>query len=122
MSALGTHLRNLRRSKKRVGKGVGNDAFSLRGTAEIVGVTPGYLSSLENGGTETISEETLLALAKHLGEDSDVLFLMAGKVSSEMMQIIGKRPELFSSLIRQLKDVPDAEIKEIIREVRDGEW
>ena len=85
-------------------------------------MTPGYLSSLENGGTETISEETLLALAKHLGEDSDVLFLMAGKVSSEMMQIIGKRPELFSSLIRQLKDVPDAEIKEIIREVRDGEW
>jgi HTH-type transcriptional regulator, competence development regulator len=122
VSALGSHLKALRQSRKRVGKGVGNDAYSLRGTAEIIGVTPGYLSLLENGGTETISDSTLLALAKHLGEDPDVLLIMAGRVSEELMEIISKRPEVFSTLIKQLKDVPDAQITKIVREIRDGEW
>jgi transcriptional regulator with XRE-family HTH domain len=122
VSALGNHLRSLRQSQKRVGRGVGNDAFSLRGTAEIIGVTPGYLSSLESGGTETVATNTLYALAKHLGEDPDVLLIMAGRVSDELLEIIEKRPQLFTDLIKQLKNVPDAGIKEIIREVRDGDW
>jgi HTH-type transcriptional regulator, competence development regulator len=122
VSALGNHLRSLRQSKKRVGKGIGNDAYSLRGMAEIIGVTPGYLSLLESGGTETVATSTLHALAKHLGEDPDVLLIMAGRVSDELLEIIEKRPQIFTDLIKQLKNVSDAEIKEIIREVRDGEW
>lgn len=122
MSTLGNHLRVLRKSKKRIGKGIGNDAYSLRGTAEIIGVTPGYLSLLENGSTETVSDDTLVALANHLGEDSDVLLIMAGRVSKELMEIIGKRPQVFSDLIKQLKDVSDEKITAIVREIRDGEW
>ena len=37
----------------------------------------------------------------------DVLLAMAGKVSSDLQEIIRKRPQLFADLIRQLKSAPD---------------
>ena len=61
-------------------------------------------------------------MARELGEDPDVLLAMAGKVSSELQEIIRKRPKLFADLIRQLKQAPDHAILKVVREVRDGEW
>ena len=51
-----------------------------------------------------------------------MLLAMAGKVSSDLLEIIRKRPELFADLIRQLKSMPDHAILRISRDVRDGEW
>jgi len=68
------------------------------------------------------SEETTVRLAKELGEDSDMLLAMAGKVSSDLQEIIRKRPRLFADLIRQLKSEPDNALLRIVREVRDGDW
>ena len=61
-------------------------------------------------------------LARELGEDPDVLLAMAGKVSSDLQEIIRKRPELFAELIRQLKKAPDHAVLKVVREVRDGDW
>ena len=47
---------------------------------------------------------------------------MAGKVSSDLQEIIRKRPRLFADLIRQLKSEPDNALLRIVREVRDGDW
>ncbi len=47
---------------------------------------------------------------------------MAGKVSSDLLEIIRRRPQLFADLIRQLKQQPDHAIVRIVHEVRDGEW
>ena len=68
------------------------------------------------------SEEKILLLAKELGEDPDVLLAMAGKVSSDLLEIVRKRPKLFADLLRQLKSEPDNAILHIVREVNDGEW
>ena len=68
------------------------------------------------------SEEKIRALAQELGEDVDVLLAMAGKVSSDLLAIIRKRPTLFADLIRQLKSSPDNAILRVVREVRDGDW
>jgi hypothetical protein len=54
--------------------------------------------------------------------DADVLLAMAGKISSDLQEIIRKRPLLFSQLIRELKDLPDHAVLRIVREVRDGSW
>jgi hypothetical protein len=43
-------------------------------------------------------------------------------VSSDLQQAIRKRPELFASLIRELKNMPDHAVLRIVREVRDGKW
>jgi HTH-type transcriptional regulator, competence development regulator len=47
---------------------------------------------------------------------------MAGKVSSDLQQIILRRPKQFAELIRQLKNAPNHAILKVVREVRDGNW
>jgi hypothetical protein len=64
----------------------------------------------------------VVALARELGEDPDVLLALAGKVSADLQQIIRKRPQLFAQLIRELKDMPDHAVLRLVREVRDGTW
>lgn len=96
--------------------------YSLRQVAKRIGVEPAYLSKIERGDVPPPSEATTIRLAQELNEDSDVLLAMAGKVSSDLQEIIRKRPKLFAELIRQLKEAPDNAILRVVREVRDGEW
>ena len=51
-----------------------------------------------------------------------MLLALGGKVSSDLQEIIRKRPRLFAELIRELKQAPDHAILHIVREVRDGDW
>ncbi len=96
--------------------------FSLRQVAQRIGVEPAYLSKIERGDVAPPSEAKIRALSKELNEDVDLLLAMAGKVSSDLQEIIRKRPQLFSDLIRQLKSMPDHAILRISRDVRDGDW
>ena len=96
--------------------------FSLRQVAQRIGVEPAYLSKIERGEVPPLSEATTVKLAKELGEDPDVLLAMAGKVSSDLQEVIRKRPKLFADLIRELKKAPDNAILKVVREVRDGDW
>ena len=96
--------------------------FSLRQVAQQIGVEPAYLSKVERGEVSPPSESTICRLAKVLNEDPDVLLAMAGKVSSDLQEIIRRRPKLFAQLIRELKKMPDNAILRIAREVKDGDW
>jgi transcriptional regulator with XRE-family HTH domain len=87
-----------------------------------MGIQPSYLSKVERGEVPPPSEKTTRKLADELGVDSDVLLAMAGKVSSDLQEVIRKRPELFAELIRGLKEMPDHTVLRLVREVRDGEW
>jgi transcriptional regulator with XRE-family HTH domain len=96
--------------------------YSVRQVAQRIGVEPSYLSKVERDEEAPPSEEKIVRLAKDLGEDPDVLLAMGGKVSSDLKRTILARPELFSALIRQLKDLPDRAVLRVVREVRDGRW
>jgi HTH-type transcriptional regulator, competence development regulator len=96
--------------------------FSVRQVANRIGVEPAYLSKIERDEVAPPSEAKIRALAIELDKDEDMLLAMAGKVSSDLLEIIRKRPELFADLIRQLKSMPDHAILRISRDVRDGEW
>ncbi len=104
---------DLRRSDRR---------FSLRQLAQRVGVEPSYLSKVERGDVAPPSERTIARLAGELGEDPDVLLALAGKVSSDLAEIIRKRPQLFGQIIRELAEMPDHAVLRVVREVRDGDW
>jgi len=97
-------------------------SFSLRQVAKRIGVEPSYLSKIERGEHAYLSEEKIYALANELNEDPDVLLARSGKVSKDIQEIIRKRPELFTELIRVLKNIPDQAVVRIVREVRDGKW
>ncbi len=99
-----------------------DDSYSVRRVAQRIGVEPSFLSKVERGETAPPSEAKIVALAKELGEDPDVLLALAGKVSSDLQAAIRKRPELFATLIRELKQMPDHAVLRLVREVRDGKW
>ncbi len=117
MTRFGQEIRQTRERLRRE-----DPRFSLRQVAQRIGVEPAYLSKIERGEVPPPSEATTVKLAKELGEDPDVLLAMAGKVSSDLQEVIRKRPKLFADLIRELKKAPDHAILKVVREVRDGDW
>lgn len=96
--------------------------YSVRQVAQRIGVEPSFLSKVERGEVAPPSEAKIVALARELREDPDVLLALAGKVSTDLQEVIRKRPELFAALIRELKDMPDHAVLRVVREVRDGNW
>jgi len=117
MKKFGSFIRDKREELRSTDK-----AFSLRKVAIKVGVEPAYLSKIERNIFPPPSEEVIRKLANLLDLDADVLLAMAGKVSSDLQEIIQKRPALFAEVIRQMKDAPDNAILNVVREIRDGEW
>ena len=96
--------------------------YSVRRVAARIGIEPSYLSKIERGEQRPPSEATIVRLAGDLGEDGDVLLAMAGKVSTDLQEVIRRRPRLFADLLRELKDTPDRAVLRLVREVRDGDW
>lgn len=113
----GNHARTARERRRSR-----NRAFSVRQVAQRIGVEPAYLSKIERDQVAPPSEATIRRLAEELDEDPDVLLAMAGKVSSDLREIILHRPRLFADVLRQLKEMPDHAILRVVRDVRDGNW
>lgn len=113
----GRHIRKRREALKTEDR-----KFSVRQVAGRIGVEPAYLSKIERENVAPPSEAKIRALAEDLDEDADVLLAMAGKVSTDLQEIIRRRPVLFAELIRQLKSTPDDALLRIARDVRDGDW
>jgi len=97
-------------------------AFSLRQVAERAGIQPSYLSRIERDLEEPPGEAAIRRLAAELREDADVLLALAGKVSTDLLEVIQRRPKLFGELIRELHKAPDHAVLRIVREMRDGNW
>lgn len=97
-------------------------SFSIRKLAGRVGIEPSYLSKIERGEEPPPGETTIHKLAEELGEDPDVLLALAGKVPTDLLEIIRARPRLFADLLRELKRMPDSAVLRLVREVRDGDW
>lgn len=117
MTKFGEYVRSRREEMRQA-----DATFSVRGVAGRLGIQPSYLSKVERGEVAPPSEGTIVALARELDVDADVLLALAGKVSGDLQEAIRRRPELFGELIRQLKDMPDRAVLRLVREVRDGEW
>ncbi len=86
----GTYIRELREKKK----------ISLRHLADMIKVTPSYLSKVERGEFAPPGEEKVVALSKELGVDADELLAMAGKVATDLMDFIRKSPSEMAAIIR----------------------
>jgi len=116
-TAFGKYIREQRETLKKKDR-----RFSLRQVATRIGIEPSLLSRLERSESSSLSEQKIISLAMDLGEDPDVLLALSGKVSSDIQEVIRKRPQLFAQLIRDLKKLPDHAVLRIVREVRDGKW
>ena len=112
MAMFGRHLQKLRKARGR----------SLRKVARGIEKTPGYLSRIERGEVPPPSDEVIIALAEQLGEDPDVLLVMAGRAPEGLLEIIRENPFEFARLIRRLKGAPGKVVEQVARKVKDGNW
>lgn len=112
----GCYTRELRQQRNGV-----NRRYSIRQLAQRIGVGPTYLSRIERGDIAP-SEEMIQRLAAELGEDADVLLARAGRIASDISEIIARRPVLFAELIRGLNEMGDEALMEVVCKVRNGEW
>ena len=97
-------------------------SFSLRKVAMAIDVEPSFLSKVERDLVAPPSEAKIRRLAAVLSEDGDILLAMAGKVSTDLQEIILARPKLFADMLRRLKQEPDHALLRIVRDIEDGEW
>jgi transcriptional regulator with XRE-family HTH domain len=117
MRPFGEHVRTARERLQ-----AEDPRYSQRQVALRVGVQPTYLSKVERGEVAPPSEATIVRLAEDIREDPDVLLALAGKVSSDLQEVIRRRPKLFAELLRELRKAPDHAVLRIVREVREGDW
>ena len=93
--------------REREAKGLG-----LREMAKMIGVSPTYLSKVERDEFPPPAEDKVKAIAKLIGQDGDELLALAGRVASDLTEIIRQRPREMADLLRTAKGLsPDRMVR-----------
>jgi len=99
--------------REREGKDIG-----LREMAKMIQVSPTYLSKVERDEFPPPAEDKVRAIAKILGCDVDDLLARAGRVSSEITDIIKRRPVELAALLRTTKGMSADDIARLARQAQ----
>jgi HTH-type transcriptional regulator, competence development regulator len=94
--AFGTLVRQLRLQQ----------GYSLREFARRIGLSPNFLSKMELGHFPPPGEQKIVLIAEILEQNTDELLALAGKVSSDLIEIILQRPKEAAALLRRLRHAP----------------
>lgn len=84
--------------------------IGLRKMAKDIGVSPTYLSKIERDEFTPPTEEKVRAIAKIIECDPDELLAMAGRVPSDLADIIKRQPAEISALLRSANGLTAEEI------------
>src|ERR1700677_2777242 len=79
--------------------------IGLREMAKMIGVSPTYLSKIERDEFPPPAEDKVKAIAQIFGFDADDLLARAGRVASDLSDIIKERPREIAALLRTTKDL-----------------
>jgi transcriptional regulator with XRE-family HTH domain len=93
-------------------------SFSLRKFAELVGVSPTYLSQVEQGNVDAPTAERVKRMAKLLGENSDEWIALAGRVPEDLPGIIQKEPTEMPELLREASGLTGAQLRKLRQQAR----
>jgi transcriptional regulator with XRE-family HTH domain len=72
--------------------------IGLREMAKMIGVSPTYLSKVERDEFPPPAEDRVKGIAKIIGRDPDQLLALAGRVASDVTEIIKQHPQMASFL------------------------
>jgi transcriptional regulator with XRE-family HTH domain len=96
-----------RREEKEIG---------LREMAKMIGVSPTYLSKVERDGFTPPTEDKVRAIAQIIECDPDELLAMAGRVPSDLAEIIKRHPVEMSALLRTANGLSAQDLARLSRE------
>jgi len=90
--------------------------IGLRRFAESVGMSPTYLSKIERDDFPPPGEEKVVAIAIALGKDADELLALAGRVASDLSEIIQQKPREMATFLRAARGLTSKEIEKFTRQ------
>ena len=89
--------------------------IGLREMAKMIGVSPTYLSKVERDEFPPPAEDKVKAIAKIIECDADDLLARAGRVSSDISDIIKRQPVELAALLRTAKGLKAEDIAQLAR-------
>ena len=98
MSSLGSYIK-----ERREALAAKHSGYSIRSVAKRIGIHHSYLSKLERGENAPLTEERIHALARFLGEDPEILMVLAGKISDRTTALIKSNLEAFTRFLSDLE-------------------
>jgi transcriptional regulator with XRE-family HTH domain len=89
--------------------------IGLREMAKMIGVSPTYLSKVERDEFPPPAEDRVKAIAQIIKCDVDELLARAGRVSSDLSDIIKQQPRELAALLRTTKGLSAENIAKLTR-------
>lgn len=106
---LGEKIRRLREERKQV-----DPKYTLRQFAAAVGISPTYLSKIENGEFPAPADR-IKTIAVLLETDPDELLALASKVDPELQDIIIEKPKAMAAFLRTASGMSDQQLERFRR-------
>lgn len=105
MAAFGETVRQLRLAQE----------MGLRETANLVGISPAYLSRIERGKELPPKPEIIKNLARVLAADPDVLFRLSSSTDPDIVDLLRERPQVMELVRLVLKhELSDEKLDKIL--------
>jgi transcriptional regulator with XRE-family HTH domain len=92
--------------------------IGLREMAKKIGVSPTYLSKIERGDFDPPAEDKVRRIAEILGRDPDELLALAGRVASDLTEIIRQRPREMADFLRAAKELTAEDVARLVRQAQ----
>ena len=89
--------------------------IGLREMAKMIGVSPTYLSKIERDEFAPPAEDKVRKIATIIGCDADELLARADRVSSDLSEIIKRRPVQVAALLRTTKGLTADDMARLAR-------
>jgi transcriptional regulator with XRE-family HTH domain len=87
--------------------------FSLRKFAQLVGVSPTYLSQVEQLNVDPPTADRVKRMAEILGEDVDEWTALAGRLTEDLPEIIHEEPKGVPDLLRAVRGLTADQLRKL---------
>ncbi len=98
---------------KRLAKGLG-----LRRFAQLVGVSPTYVSLVEQGKADPPTADRARRMAELLDEPADALITLAGRMPDDLQGIIRAQPLELSAFLREAPGLTRGQLQRLVEQAR----
>lgn len=92
--------------------------FSLRKFAELVGVSPTYLSQVEQENVMPPTADRVKRMAELLGENPDEWIGLAGRVPEDLSGIIQQQPTEMPELLREASGLSAVQLRQLREQIK----
>lgn len=92
--------------------------YSLRKFAELVGVSPTYLSQVEQDNVMPPTADRVKRMAELLSENPDEWIGLAGRVPEDLPGIIQRQPTEMPELLREASGLTADQLRQLREQIR----